>query len=617
MCGFCGYINKEKYIDNDVIISKMNDTLIKRGPNEQNIYISKNVAFGHSRLSIIDVSNGTQPMKRVIDGKEYVIVYNGELYNTDDLRNNLIKKGYSFKTKCDTEVILVSYICYGYECLNFLNGIFAFAIYDKSKNEVFIARDRLGIKPLFFSKTNNEIIFSSEIKAILKHPEIKAILDKDGLKELLAIGPAHSPGKTFYKNIFEVEPGYFMKIKNFDINLIKYWDLETKPCDDTIDESILHIKDLVIDSCKRQLVSDVGICSMLSGGLDSSILTKIASDNIKNLTTFSINYTGNDIDFVANDYQLTKDSDYVKIMNEYLDINHINVEVDNNYLFTLLTPSLIARDMPGMADIDSSMYAFCNNISKNGFKVCLSGECSDEIFGGYPWFYREHLISHSGFPWALSENLRTEILKPGIIPDNNITEYILNQKNNTLKNVTHLDYDDKYQRRYRDINYLTIKWFMMTLVERTDRMSMANSLEVRVPFADHRIFEYVYNLPARYKLGINDFEKDMPVEKYLLRKAFEDELPNDVVWRKKSPFPKTYNKTYLKICEETLSKIISNSSSKILNIINKEYVENLINTHGKDLKENLFGQLMTYPQTLAYLIQIENWLKLYDINLDI
>lgn len=424
-------------------------------------------------------------------------------------------------------------------------------------------------------------------------------------------------GKTYYKNIFELEPGNFMIIKNFDITIKKYWDLVTKPCDDTIDEAIYNIKELVTDSCKRQLVSDVGISSMLSGGLDSSILTKIASDNIENLTTFSINFTGNDTDFVANSYQLTKDSDYVKIMNEYLNINHINVEVDNNYLFTLLTPSLIARDMPGMADIDSSMFAFCDKISKTGFKVCLSGECSDEIFGGYPWFYKEHLISHTGFPWALSENLRTDILKPGIINNNNLTDYIISQKNNTLKNVTHLDYDDEYQKRYRNINYLTIKWFMMTLIERTDRMSMANSLEVRVPFADHRIFEYVYNLPARYKLGINNFEKDTPIEKYLLRKAFENELPKDVVWRKKSPFPKTYNKTYLKICEETLSKIISNNSSKILKIINRDYVENLINNHGKNLNENLFGQLMTYPQTLAYLIQIENWLKLYNINFDI
>ncbi len=617
MCGICGYINKEKYIDNNKIIIAMNDSLERRGPNAKNIYTNKNIAFGHCRLSIIDVNNGNQPMKRIIDGKEYVIIYNGELYNTEELRNDLIKKGFTFKTKCDTEVILLSYICYGRSFINFLNGIFAFAIYDKDKNEIFIARDRLGIKPLFFTKTNNEIVFSSEIKAILRHPEIPAILDKDGLTELLAIGPAHSPGKTYYKNIFELEPGNFMVIKDFDINITKYWDLVTKPCDDTIDEAIYNIRELVTDSCKRQLVSDVGISSMLSGGLDSSILTKIASDNIENLTTFSINFTGNDTDFVANSYQLTKDSDYVKIMNEYLNINHINVEVDNNYLFTLLTPSLIARDMPGMADIDSSMFAFCDNISKNGFKVCLSGECSDEIFGGYPWFYKEHLISHTGFPWALSENLRTDILKPGIIPDNNLKDYITSQKNNTLKNVTHLDYDDKYQRRFRNINYLTIKWFMMTLVERTDRMSMANSLEVRVPFADHRIFEYVYNLPARYKLGINDFENDTPVEKYLLRKAFENDLPKDIVWRKKSPFPKTYNKTYLKICEETLSKIISNNSSKILKIINKDYVESLINTHGKNLNENLFGQLMTYPQTLAYLIQIENWLKLYNINFDI
>lgn len=594
MCGICGYINRNNKIENEKIIKKMNETLTKRGPNQNGIYLDKNVALGHSRLSIIDVEGGTQPLKRIIDRKEYVIVYNGELYNTDEIRNNLIKKGFNFKTKSDTEVILISYIYYGISCLDFLNGIFAFAIYDKSNSEVILARDRLGIKPLFYTKNENEIIFASEIKAILAHPNISPILSKDGISQLFMLGPSHIPGKTFYKDIYEIEPGYFMRIKNFDTKISKYWDLVTKPCDDTIEDAIFNIRNLVTDACKRQLVSDVGICSMLSGGLDSSILTKIASENINNLTTFSIDFKGNEKDFVANSYQQTKDSDFVKIMNEYLDINHINVEIDNNYLFTLLTPSLIARDMPGMADIDSSMYAFCNNISKNNFKVCLSGECSDEIFGGYPWFYKEHLLSYPGFAWALSANLRNSLLMPGLLNENNSIEYIISCKNETLKNVTHLDYDDDYQKRYRQINYLTVKWFMATLVERTDRMSMANSLEVRVPFADHRIFEYVYNLPVRYKLGISDYEKDTPIEKYLLRKAFEDVLPKDIVWRKKSPFPKTYNKTYLSLCEETLSKILENKNSKLLQLVNKEFVTNLISTHGENLKENLFGQLMIW-----------------------
>lgn len=615
MCGFCGYVNKTEKIYNDKCIKKMNSSLKFRGPNSQNIYIDQNTAIGHSRLSIIDVTNGTQPMIKNIDNNEFVIVYNGELYNTNELRDNLISKGYTFETKCDTEVILTSYIEYKDKCVNYLNGIFAFAIYNKMKNNIFLARDRLGIKPLFYSITNNTFVFASELKAILEHPDINPILDKYGLMELIGLGPAHTPGKTYFKNINEMLPGYIANFSNFTLNEEKYWDLVTKECNDTEKEAISKIHDLVVDATKRQLISDVGICSMLSGGLDSSILAKIAKDNIDDLTTFSIDYVGNENNFVSNDYQISKDSDYVKIMSKFLNTKHKNIIVDNSILFNILNESMIARDVPGMADIDSSMYIFCNKINENGFKVCLSGECSDEIFGGYPWYYKEHLISHNGFPWALSENLRDSLLKKDILNKNEMREYVENARQNTLKNVTHLEKNDEYEKRFRNTNYLTIKWFMNTLVERTDRMSMANSLEVRVPFADHRIFEYVYNLPARMKLGISS--DNIPIEKYLLRKAFENELPKEVVYRKKSPFPKTYDPNYLKAVEIATHKILENKNLKIHKIINVDFVKDMLNIHGENLTENLFGQLMTYPQTLAYLIQISNWLESYNIEIEI
>ncbi len=301
-------------------------------------------------------------------------------------------------------------------------------------------------------------------------------------------------------------------------------------------------------------------------------------------------------------------------MKDYLHTNHKTIKVENTRLFALLNDALIARDMPGMADIDSSMFAFCEKISENGFKVCLSGECSDEIFGGYPWFYKEHLANHDGFPWALSENLRANLLKKGILKEGTLAEYVESKRQESLKNVKFLDDNDKFENRFRSINYLTIKWFMNTLVERTDRMSMANSLEVRVPFADHRIFEYVYNLPAKMKLGMS--KTSLPTEKYLLRKAFENELPKDIVYRKKSPFPKTYDPNYLSLVEEKMLNIISNKNSKITKIIDLDFVYDMIKIHGENLTENLFGQLMTYPQTLAYLIQIETWLEMYNIEFD-
>ncbi len=619
MCGFCGYVNFKNDITDEKIIEKMNNTLKKRGPNAQNVFINDNVAIGHARLSIIDVALGHQPMSKVHNNNEYTIAYNGEMYNTKEIRDELISRGYEFSTSCDTEVVLTSYIEFGEKCVEYINGIFAFVIYDKNQNSLFFVRDRLGIKPLFYTIANKDhesaLIFASEIKAILAHPYVTPILDRQGVMELIGLGPAHSPGKTYFKNILEIKAGYTGYYKDGLFSTKKYWDLETKECMDSEEEAIEEIHYLVNDAAKRQLVSDVGVCTMLSGGLDSSVLTKVAKDNIDDITTFSIDFIGNDNDFKANAYQMTKDSDYVKIMQEFLNTNHKTIKIENTYLFDLLDESMIARDMPGMADIDSSMFAFCKKINENGFKVCLSGECSDEIFGGYPWFYKEHLASHEGFPWALSEDLRDSLIKPDLLGKNELREYVENARQETLKNVVHLDEKNEFENRFRNINYLTVKWFMNTLVERTDRMSMANSLEVRVPFADHRIFDYVYNLPANMKLGLSS--SNVPVEKYLLRKAFEKELPEDVVYRKKSPFPKTYDPNYLRLVEEKIVRIVDDKSLKIHKIINTNFVRELVKMHGENLTENLFGQLMTYPQTLAFLIQINSWLELYNIEIEI
>lgn len=614
MCGICGYMQKEKITSNDTILN-MKESILKRGSSDNNIYINDNVALGHARLSIIDVKNGKQPMEKIINNKKYTIVYNGELYNTNVLRNILVSKGYELETECDTEVLLLLYIEFKEKMLKFINGIFAFAIYDDNNHSIFLAKDRLGIKPLFYSLCDDKLIFSSEIKGILASKYVKPIITKENLIELLALGPAHSPGKTYFKNIYELKAGHYAVFKDGTLDIIKYWDLVEKKMIDSDDEIIDNVKYLVTDATKRQLVSDVGIASMLSGGLDSSIITKIATDNVHNLHTYSINYENNDEDFVANSYQQTKDSDFVKIMTKYLNTKHKNIIVSDKALFDNLYESVIARDMPGMADVDSSMYVFCKEITKRNEKVILSGECSDEIFGGYPWFYREHLKNTEGFPWALSENLRESLIKPNILKEGEITEYIKKVKRDTLKNISHISCDT-FENEFKEINYLTIKFFMNTLIERTDRMSMRNSLEVRVPYADHRIFEYVYNVDAKLKLGLRN-ENSQVCEKYILKQAFKNDIPTDITNRKKSPFPKTYSKNYMQMLEEKLTEILDNQNSRIHEIINTDYVKNLISTHGAELKENLFGQLMTYPQTLAFIIQIDFWLTTYNIKLEI
>ena len=614
MCGICGYFNCNEKIRNNMVIKKMTESINKRGANDLNIYVDNNVALGHTNNNIVNLLNSSEPLTYEYSSNKYIIIFDGELYNSDEIKKDLIELGFSLKTNSDCEIVLVSYIAFKEKCLEKFNGVFSFAIYSEKENMIFIARDRLGIKPLFYTISNNTLIFASEIKGILSHPNVKAAVGERELMEMIALGPAHSPGNTYFKNIQELKSGHFATYSGINFNSYCYWDLKTGTCEDDIYTAISKTKELVTDSFKRQFASDIPVCTMLSGGLDSSILTTLAKQECPKLSTYSIDYIGNDTSFVSNSYQPTQDSEFVQIMSKFLTTDHKTMYFKNEDLFNLLKDSMIARDMPGMADIDASMYAFCNAISKDGFKVCISGECSDEIFAGYPWYYREKLVNYPSFPWALSDDIRNNILKENLCSNYDIKEYIKENYDNTLKNVE-LNSSNEMENKFRKTNYLTIKWFMNTLIERTERASNACGLNVRIPFSDYRIFEYIYNIPARYKLGL--VHNNEPVEKYLLRKAFEGDLPREVVYRKKSPFPKTYSKDYLNLVENEIKEILNNKTNPIHNIVNTNYLNNILESHGENLKENWFGQLMTYPQTLAYFIQVNMWLKEYNIDIEI
>lgn len=597
MCSICGYMQEKEIKDNEVILKMCNC-----------LNNSKDVPYINSNVTL-----GCNTLEKIVNCNNFTITYTGKIYNLNVLKNVLITRGYTFEENNEAEIVLSLYIEFKENMLRFINGVFALAIYDENDNSLFLAKDRLGIKPLFYSLIDNTFIFSSQIKGILASNLVSPTMGKDELLELLALGPAHTPGKTYFKDIFELQAGHYAIYKNNELEITKYWDLEEKKLLDSDEEIIANVNELVTDAIKKQ-IADTNVATMLSGGLDSSIVTKVVSDNTSKLNTYSINYENNDEDFVANSYQLTKDSDFVKIMVKYLNTNHKNIIVKYKDLFDSLYEGVIARDMPGMADIDTSMYVFCKAITDNNEKVVLSGECSDEIFGGYPWFYKEHLKQAKGFPWALSENLRENLLKDGILNKAEIFNYILKSKSDTLKNVTHIS-SDPFEIEFKELNYLTIKYFMNTLIERTDRMASKASLEVRVPYADYRIFEYVYNVDAKLKLGLRNGNNI--TEKYILKQAFKNELPTDITNRKKSPFPKTYSKEYLKLLEDKLTQIINEPTSRIHEIINTDFIKKLIATHGKDLTENLFGQLMTYPQTLAFLIQIDYWLTAYNVKIEL
>ena len=590
MCGIVGFVNYKKELPNKQnIINLMTQTLSNRGPDEEGIYIKNNVALGHKRLIVIDPQGGKQPMIQRFNEGEYVIVYNGQIYNTKELRKTLTKNGFSFSGHCDTEVLLKSYIYYGKDVVNHLNGIFSFAIWNTKTQELFMARDHFGVKPLFYTEFDGGLIFASELKAIFKYPHFEKIIDSQGISELFGIGPSHTPGLTIYKNLYEIKPAHFAVYNKSGLYIEKYWKLKSKPHLEDFDETCSHLESLLKDSISRQLVSDMPICTFLSGGLDSSIITQFTSDYLQKedmapLDTYSVDYVDNDKNFVKSDFQPNSDNYYIDLMNKNTYSKHHTVMLDTPELAAALKNAMIARDMPGMADVDSSLYLFCKEVKKEK-TVTLMGECADEIFGGYPWFFREDSLNSGTFPWSIAKLERTKLLNPSISSKVNLTDYIDFRYNQSLSNVEILDTDSFDTAEKRKISYLTITWFMQTLLERADRMSMANGFEVRVPFCDYRLAQYMYNVPWEMKAYKGR-------EKGLLRHIMKDVLPDEIVDRKKSPYPKTFNPTYLAAVKNMLTEIMKDSSRPINYLLNRDFILDILNTNGKAFTRPWFGQLM-------------------------
>lgn len=615
MCGFVGYSNlKDGLAQNKEILGRMNNVLSQRGPDENGYFIEKNICMGHKRLIVIDPNGGKQPMVEKYNDGDYVICYNGQIYNTKELKKELEINGFSFDSHCDTEVLLKAYIFFGNDVVHHLNGIFAFAVWDSKKQELFLARDHFGIKPLFYTLKNNTLIFSSEIKALFQYPGVEKVLDRQGISEMFGIGPSHTPGTTVFKDIFEIKPAHFGVFNRSGLHLERYWKLTSKKHTDTFDETCNKVRFLLEDSIKRQFVSDVPICTFLSGGLDSSIISKFSSDfcdkqGLEPLNTYSIDYVDNDKNFVKSDFQPNSDNYYIELMNSNLRNKHHKIVIDTPELASYLEDAMIARDMPGMADIDSSLLLFCKNV-KEEMTVALTGECADEIFGGYPWFFREDALDSNTFPWSIAISERQTLLHSDISKKINLKDYIDFRYNESLSEVQILDTDSKETAEKRKISHLTLNWFMQTLLDRSDRMAMYNGFEIRVPFCDYRLAQYVWNIPWEWK-ALNGREKG------LLRYIARDFLPDEIVERKKSPYPKTHNPTYLAKVKLMLSDIMNDKNAPIRSLLNPDYVLDILNTDGNSFKRPWFGQLMTGPQLMAYIIQVNQWLEHYQPRIEL
>lgn len=613
MCGITGWIDWQQDVMQQVsTVKKMAQTLAKRGPDSSNVFSDHHAALGHTRLIVVDPAGGVQPMtKKAQGGQAYTIVYNGELYNTEDLRKELLRRGHSFQSHSDTEVLLTAYIEWKEDCLERLNGIFAFAIWDHQEQQLTMARDRLGVKPLFYKRTNNTLLFSSELKAILAHPSVKADVDREGLQEVFGLGPSHTPGHGIFRGIKELRPAHFLIFNRKGLECRRYWNVESKEHQHSLEETVERVRYLVKDAIERQLVADVPVCTFLSGGLDSSAIAAIASSYFKQkgrgtLHTYSIDYEKNSEFFQSSLFQPDEDRPWIEKMAGHLGVIHHSKTITSDLLAKRLEDAVKARDLPGMADIDSSLLWFSEEIKKN-FTVALSGECADEIFGGYPWFYKEELLKADYFPWMKSGHQRQELLLPHWQKKLDLHAYVNARYKETLQEVPRLDGENALEARRREQFYINMVWFMTTLLERKDRMSMAASLEVRVPFADHRLVEYVWNIPWGMKMLKGR-------EKGILRKALEGVLPTDVLYRKKNPYPKTHNPQYMKLVKTMLTDIIKNKTSPIHDLLSKEKVKEIIDTDGASFTTPWFGQLMTGPQLMAHLVQMNIWLESYHVN---
>lgn len=601
MCAIAGIIGLEAGRE---VSEKMLQTMERRGPDGQGIFEDRYCTLLHARLAIIDPVGGRQPMSLVFGGKCYTLVYNGELYNTEKIRRTLLACGHEFEGHSDTEVVLHAYAQWGETCLERFNGIFAFGVWDGVR--LFLARDRIGVKPLFYKPHQGGLIFASEIKTILTYPTVKPELDEQGAAEILLLGPGRTPGCGVFRGILELEPGCCGYYQDGKLTVRRYWKLLDREHRENFQDTAAHVRELVEDAIKRQMVSDVPIGTFLSGGLDSSLISAICAREMKNrgeqLHTFSVDYENNDKYFTPGKFQPNSDNHYIHIMQEAIDSNHHWTVLTPEDLVAALEDSTIARDLPGMADVDFSLLAFCREIRRD-VKVALSGECADEIFGGYPWYRDPEVRALDGFPWAQNTTQRCGLMAPALARRVDGAAYIYDRYADTCRQSDILPGCSPEERRMKEMVNLNFRWFMQTLLDRKDRMSMYSGLEVRVPFCDYRIAEYLYGVPWSFK----DYQSH---EKGLLRQAMEGLLPDEVLWRKKSPYPKTFDPRYTQLVTARLRELLK-EDAPLFYLVSRDAVTELLE---QEHPWPWYGQLMKLPQTAAYLLQIDFWLRKYQID---
>lgn len=612
IAGFCDYTRDNADPEWGEVGRRMGAVLAHRGPDDAGVWQGQSCVLAHRRLAVIDPEHGKQPMERTLGTARYVLCYNGELYNTPDLRRELRALGYRFDTGTDTEVLLCACMEYGERVCEHLEGIFAFALWDGLRRRLLCGRDRFGVKPFFYTVCGSAFVFGSEPKALFAYPGVTPKADDDTWRELLGISPARTPDQGVFAGVKALEPACMLCFDQEGLRSWRYWKLESHPHREDYEETVIHVRELLSSAIRRQLVSDVPLCTFLSGGLDSSIITAVAAraceaEGKPPLETYSFDYTDNRKYFRASSFQPDADWPWVERMTEEFHTRHTVLTCDIPALVSALDEAVAAKDLPGMADVDSSLLYFCREVAKRHV-VALSGECSDEIFGGYPWFHRAEMLAADTFPWCMDLTPRTGVFSRAIWETLGVSDYIREQYRRSLDAAPRLEGERPEEARRREIGWLNLNWFMTTLLDRKDRMSMYSGLEVRVPFCDHHLVEYVWNIPW-------DMKSRNGQRKQVLRDAAEGLLPEDVRNRPKSPYPKTHNPLYEEMVRARLSGILADPNAPLHELVDEKALRAGLMRSAGDYGSPWFGQLMAGPQMLAYLIQLNVWMERYGISL--
>ncbi|MGH7921983.1 MAG: asparagine synthase (glutamine-hydrolyzing) [Candidatus Dormibacteraceae bacterium] len=610
MCGIAGWvIDGGAAMPGSEVLEAMTATMACRGPDAAGTWMSAWAGIGHRRLAVIDVAGGAQPMRIRRGDADVVLTFSGEIYNFRELRQELEGHGHNFDTRSDTEVLLHSYLQWGADCVRRLNGMFAFAIWDEGRRTLLLARDRLGVKPLFYARRGGILLFGSEIKAILAHPEIQAELGAGGLAELFAQAGTRTPGRTVYRGINEVRPGWMVLATPDRVHTSPYWCLEARPHPDDVTTTVATVRELLTDIVDRQLVSDVPVSSLLSGGLDSSVLTALAQRSMgrrtgESIATASVDFRGSQASFTPDRLRPSHDEPYARRVAEHLGTRHDTVELQASDLLEVRAMPLRAHDLPAVGDLYLSMYLLFRALRQRA-TVALSGESADEVFGGYPWYHDPSMLAAPTYPWA-ARGSWAPLLRPDVLAAVRLEERSRQGYADALREVPVLDGEEGRDRRIREVLHLGLTRWLPLLLERKDRLSMAVGLEVRVPFCDHRLVQYVWNVPWALK-------ESGGMEKGLLRSAASDLLPEDVLRRRKSIYPATTDPVYERAVRADLAHLLGTVDAPLFRLLDRARLRRAFETD-----PTLPGLMAVQPSPMApasFLLDLDEWLRTYDVRL--